>query len=96
MEITQAKAIIRSLADGRDPATGEHFPPNEPQASHLNIQLLATSSASSPAAPADTPDAEHPGSEGPRPCGPDSPAARHGRHRCADTAPILAAAPPRV
>ena len=28
MERDQAKLIIRSLADGRDPSTGEQFPPN--------------------------------------------------------------------
>jgi len=30
IELDQAKIILRSLADGRDPATGEQFPPNSP------------------------------------------------------------------
>lgn len=30
MEPACAKDILRSLADGRDPATGEQFPPNSP------------------------------------------------------------------
>ena len=30
MEPDRAKDIIRSLADGRDPATGEPFPPDSP------------------------------------------------------------------
>ena len=30
MEPARAKEILRSLADGRDPATGQPFPPNSP------------------------------------------------------------------
>ena len=30
MEHDRAKEILRTLADGRDPATGEQFPPNSP------------------------------------------------------------------
>lgn len=43
MEPDRAKDIIRALADGRDPATGEQFPPNSPyqQADTVRALFLA-------------------------------------------------------
>ena len=49
MEPDRAKEIIRSLADGRDPATGEQFPPNSPyqQADTVRALYVALASISS-------------------------------------------------
>lgn len=43
MELDHAKTILRSLADGRDPANGEQFPPNSPyqQADTVRALLMA-------------------------------------------------------
>ena len=40
MDIAKAKEIIRSLADGRDPATGEQFPPNSPYQQADTVRAL--------------------------------------------------------
>lgn len=40
MDIAQAKDIIRSLADGRDPATREQFPPNSPHQQADTVRAL--------------------------------------------------------
>jgi hypothetical protein len=40
MEIDRAKEIIRTLADGRDPATGEQFPPNSPYQQADTVRAL--------------------------------------------------------
>lgn len=40
MEPDQAKRIIRSLADGRDPVTGQQFPPDSPYQQADTIRAL--------------------------------------------------------
>ena len=40
METDRAKDIIRSLADGRDPVTGEQFPPNSPYQQADTVRAL--------------------------------------------------------
>lgn len=40
MKADRAKEIIRSLADGRDPATGEQFPPNSPYQQADTVRAL--------------------------------------------------------
>ncbi len=42
LELDQAKTIIRSLADGRDPATGEQFPPSSPYQQADTVRALFT------------------------------------------------------
>jgi hypothetical protein len=40
MDHDRAKEIIRSLADGRDPATGEQFPPDSPYQQAHTVRAL--------------------------------------------------------
>ena len=40
MDPTRAKEILRALADGRDPATGEQFPPNNPYQQADTVRAL--------------------------------------------------------
>jgi len=40
MELDRAKEIIRSLADGRDPATGQQFPPESPYQQADTVRAL--------------------------------------------------------
>ena len=40
MEPEQAKAILKSLADGRDPATGNQFPPDSPYQKADTVRAL--------------------------------------------------------
>jgi hypothetical protein len=40
MDTTRATEILRSLADGRDPATGEQFPPNSPYQQADTVRAL--------------------------------------------------------
>ena len=65
MEIDRAKEILKALADGRDPATGEQFPPNSPyqQADTVRALYLALESFKTPSAK----------SKEPRPVDPNKP-----------------------
>jgi len=51
METDRAKEILKALADGRDPATGEQFPPNSPyqQADVVRALFLALEGLKTPA-----------------------------------------------
>lgn len=40
MEASKAKEILRSLADGRDPATGQQFPPDSPYQQADTVRAL--------------------------------------------------------
>ncbi len=40
MELDRAREILRSLADGRDPATGEQFPPSSPYQQADTVRAL--------------------------------------------------------
>ena len=40
MELDRAKEILRSLADGRDPATGQQFPPESPYQQAETVRAL--------------------------------------------------------
>jgi hypothetical protein len=40
VEIEKVKDVIRALADGRDPATGEHFPPGSPYQQADTVRAL--------------------------------------------------------
>jgi len=40
MELDRARDIIHTLADGRDPATGEQFPPNSPYQQADTVRAL--------------------------------------------------------
>ncbi|MCX6996611.1 MAG: hypothetical protein NTV49_05890 [Kiritimatiellaeota bacterium] len=59
MEPTRAKEIVKALADGRDPATGEPFPPDSPyqQADTVRALYLALEALERGGRPARTGDA---------------------------------------
>jgi len=40
MEVSRAKEVLRSLADGRDPTTGEQFPANSPYQQADTVRAL--------------------------------------------------------
>lgn len=68
MEPTRAIEIIRSLADGRDPATGQPFPPDSPYQQTDTVRALFTALEA-----LERPDSSRRSPEGRKPIDPNKP-----------------------